>query len=600
MVCVRRRSAVRGNRIYISRIQKRMFLLAFATAFTAAFTQTIAVLVDNVIVCTFYGETEIAAVILAGPFFYLLEIPAAGLAAGLQTVCAKDLGSGAVDRVNRQFNQLFFLSAIVLTFLTAASFLFVPKMAVLFGARGKTAALQPYAVNYLYGLSFEILPYVLFCIMTPIVIMDNGGKLISIASICGCITDIVFDLLSVRFGWGLFGIGLASSLSAAVYFLAAMLHFLKRNRVIRLRPVRIRLRELKEIFISAAPKAAFSLANALRSAFLITLVAVTGGVVGTCVLSIHEAVTYTISILATGVAGAVGILTGICCGEKNGEELEGIGILAHRWTLFLSGGTAIVLAVCARPLSAALTESGAAEELLVFALHCVIIMVPFSILANARISYLQAVGKIRAAQRMAIASNLLFPLVMASLLAVPFGIRGIFMAFPAAQVMTLAASLLAHIIKTGKGFPSGADYLEVDDSFNAAPGDVISYPVETVEDCALASEQTVLFCRGHKLDARKGAMAGLCVEELTTNAAEHGRRPGQDIRTADIRIVIDAGDVIIRARDNGSPFNLLDFAGRLEAEEKEQNNTGLKILLHTAKSVSYYRTYGINTTIIKV
>jgi len=74
------------NGIYISRIQRRMFLLAFATAFAAAFTQTLAVLIDNVIVCTFYGETEVAAVSLAGPFFYLLEIPAAGLAAGIQTV----------------------------------------------------------------------------------------------------------------------------------------------------------------------------------------------------------------------------------------------------------------------------------------------------------------------------------------------------------------------------------------------------------------------------------------------------------------------------------------------------------------------------------
>ena len=53
-----------GHRIYISKIQKRMFLLAFATAFAAAFTQTLAVLIDKVIVCAFYGETEIAAVAL--------------------------------------------------------------------------------------------------------------------------------------------------------------------------------------------------------------------------------------------------------------------------------------------------------------------------------------------------------------------------------------------------------------------------------------------------------------------------------------------------------------------------------------------------------
>ena len=104
--------------IYISRIQRRMFFLSFVTAFAAVFTQTLAVLIDNVIVCTFYGETEIAAVALAGPFFYLLEIPAAGLAMGIQTVCARDLGAGRIDKVSRQFTQIFFFSAAVLAVLT--------------------------------------------------------------------------------------------------------------------------------------------------------------------------------------------------------------------------------------------------------------------------------------------------------------------------------------------------------------------------------------------------------------------------------------------------------------------------------------------------
>ena len=100
-----------------------MFLLAFATAFAAAFTQTLAVLIDKVIVCAFYGETEIAAVALAGPFFYLLEMPAAGLAAGVQTICAKELGAGQIERMNRKFNQIFYFSAIVLAALTVLSFI---------------------------------------------------------------------------------------------------------------------------------------------------------------------------------------------------------------------------------------------------------------------------------------------------------------------------------------------------------------------------------------------------------------------------------------------------------------------------------------------
>jgi len=587
------------HRIHISKIQKRMFFLSFVTAFIAVFTMTLAFLIDNVIVCAFYGEAEIAAISLANPFFFLLEIPAAGLAAGLQTVCARDLGAGKIDKVDRQFNQIFFFAAALLTLLTVLSFLSVPRMAVLFGGRGRTAALQPLAAQYLYGLSFEIVPYVLFCIMTPVVILDNGNKLISIASVCGCVTDIVLDLLSVRFGWGLFGIGLASSASALVYFMVSMMHFLSHDKVIRLHFVMIRFRELKEIFLSSAPKAFLSLADTFRSLLFLSLVSFTGGMAGTFVYSLHGTVSYTVLIIAEGVAGAVGMMTGICCGEKNGEDLAGVGVLAHRYNLILSVCSIAILAVSAYPLCTALTENNESAELLMFALICIMFTVPLTIMIHCRISYLQAVGLIREAQWMGISSNLTVLTMSACLLALRFGVRGVFMAFPVSQIAILIFSWLLHWKRTGKILPAVSDYLEVDDSFYPKPGDVISYPVATMEDCALAGEQVTLFCKGHRTDEKKGFLAGLCVEELTTNVIEHGIKPGQSINMADIRVVIDGEDVIIRTRDGGSAFNLKRFADRLEKETPE-SGTGIRILLNSAKNISYYRTYGMNTTIIRV
>lgn len=589
-----------NKRIYISKIQQRMFFLSFATAFIAAFTQTLAVLIDNIIVCAFYGETEIAAVTVAGPFFYILEIPAAGLAVGIQTVCAKDIGAGQVDKVNRLFNQLFFFIGAVMLVLTVLSFLFTPQMAVMFGARGNTAVLLPLAEQYIYGLSFEIVPYVLFCIMTPVVILDDGGRLVSIASAGGCITDIVLDLLSVRFGWGLFGIGVASSASAAVYFLITMLHFVSQEKVIKLHFVRMRFSELKDVFIASAPKAVLSLADTLRSVLFISLVSITGGVVGACVLSINGTIAYTVMIIAKGIAGAVGIMTGICWGEKNGDDLEGNGVLAHRYTLVAVICVDTVLLVCARPLSYALTESDASAELLRFAIYLICLGAPFSILVQARISYLQAIEHVREAQWMGIASNLVILTVAALLYLVPFGVRGVFMAFSTAPILTLLVSLVIHSKRSGKVFPAVDDYLELDDSFYTKPGDVISYPLESIEDCALASEQVVLFCRGHKIEDRKCFIAGVCFEELTTNSIEHGIKNSKGIKTADIRVVIDSGDVIIRLRDGGRAFNLKNFAERMERDDNLESGIGIKIIMNSVKNVSYYRTYGMNTTIIKI
>ena len=577
-----------------------MFFRAFVMAFAAAFMQTFAVLIDNVVVCTFLGETEIAAVALASPFFYALEIPAAGLAAGLQVVCAKDLGAGKIELVEQKFNQLFFLAIGVLSVLTIIVFCCVPQLTVLFGARGNTAALQPFAAQYLYGLSFEIIPYVLFCILTPVVLLDNGGKFISIASACGCAADILLDLLSVRFGWGLLGIGIATSASAVVYFLITMLHFLDKNRVIRLHFVRAQLGDLKEVFIDSAPKAFRALADMLRSLLFIFLVSATGGVVGTCVLSIHGTIAYAITILASGVAGAVGIMAGICFGERNIDELEGTSVLAHRYDVVLSACAIAVLAVCLRPLSAALTDTNDAEVLLQFAILCVIIQIPFSILVSARISYLAAVEQVKEAQWMGTTAELILPSAAACLLAIPFGVRGIFLAFPTSGILTLVLSWLLHVRQTGRFLPPEKSYLKVDDSFEVLPGDVIAYPIRTLEECALASEQVILFCRGHRISDAKGRQAGLCVEELTTNVIEHGRGARHTDLTIDIRIVIDQGDIIIRSRDNGRPFNLKTYADLLAAGDHSKAGPGIRILLNSAKNISHYRTYGMNTTILRI
>lgn len=602
---------MRGNRVYISSIQKRMFFLAFATAFVAAFTQTLAVLVDNIIVCAFYGEQEIAAVALAGPFFYLLEIPAAGLAAGIQTVCAKEIGAGQIDKANRQFNQMFFLSAVVLVGLTVLAFLFVDQIAVLCGARGETAVLKPLAAEFLSGLSFEIVPYVLFCIMTPIVLLDNGGKLVTIASVCGCATDVALDLCSVFFGWGLFGIGLASSLSAVVYFLITGIHFLDRSAVIKLYYARVCIRELKEIFIFSLPKALLSLSNVFRTLLLITLVSTTGGVIGTCVLSIHETVSYFVIIIARGVAGAVGIMSAIYYGEKNGEDLEGVNVLAQRYGWILSAVVMAALAACAVPLARLLMESDASEDLLLFAFGCIIAMTPFMLMVQVRISYLQAVGMIKEAQFMGLCSDLIVLGAVACLLVLPAGVHGVFIAFPVTQIIILAISWGAHCKRAKKWLPPGRDYLEVEDSFFVQPGDVISYPIRTVRECILTRDQIMLFCRGHKLDEKKGYIAGLCAEELAMNALEaleamEGSRMGErtgDLRVAepvDIRVVIDEGDVIVRVRNAGPAFNPESFGEYATDGEHSEKSARIRILANAPKNVSYYRTYGMSTTIVTV
>ena len=58
--------------------------------------------------------------------------------------------------------------------------------------------------------------------------------------------------------------------------------------------------------------------------------------------------------------------------------------------------------------------------------------------------------------------------------------------------------------------------------------------------------------------------------------------------------------MILRVRDSGPAFNLKRFEERLEIKKPGAAGNGLRLLLGSAGSVAYYRTYGMNTTIIRV
>ena len=589
-----------AKKIYISSIQKRMFFLAFVTAFAAAFSQTLAAVIDEMIVCAFYGEQEIAAVSLTVPFFNLLEIPAAGLAAGIQAICARDIGAGKIRSANRKFNQIFFLSAAVSAIATLICFTCMNQLTYLFGARGTAADLHPLASSYLYGLSYEIIPYVLFCIMAPAVILDNGAKRVTVASILGCAADIILDLLSVHFGWGLFGFGFATSVSALVFFLITVTHFLKPDRVFRLSIGRIRFSEMKEVFVSSGPKAFFALADTIRSLIFISLATITGGVTSVFVQSIQSTVAYVLIMIANGIAGALSVATGICHGEKNGDDLEGFVLLAVRYIAVLSACSMAVLALCAGPLISVLCESEASASLMKFSFGCLFVTTPAALLLHVRISYLQALGKVKTSRNLAIATNLVVLSAAALILSLLFGVYGVFAAFPVSKFLILIYIWLIHSARTKKVKPSLSDFIEADESFFAEPGDIISYPLESKEDCALLSEQIMMFCHGHKLDERKGYLAGLCAEEMSARVFEQEMNSSDTPQNADIRVVIDEGDVIIRLRDSGSPFNLKQFEDRLEKEKDPETETGIRILIASAKQISYYRSFGMNTTIITI
>ncbi len=586
---------------YVSSLQRKMFALAFLTSAFTEFTQIIALTVDSVIVCRFLGEKEIAAVGISGPFFFLVGILASCLSSGLQTICSQELGRGHLEDVSQRFSETVLWATVCLSALTAVVFLTVPQIAFLFGARGKGADLHALTCQYLYGLGFEMVPFVLMSVLTSVVVLDNGSSAVMLSSILGCVINIGFDILSVRCRWGLFGIGLSSSISVVVSLLILLLHFCRKDRSIRFRLVRIRWKGIREVLRLGLPKAIHSMAGMLRAWLLNALVIHLGGSVAMSVLTINGTIMDFVEILPVGFAGAVSVLSGISYGEMNGEEMEGVGILAHRYILFFSALMMGLLISLNSPIARFfLSPVSSGYPLLQFVIFCIAANIVANSLICSRVSYLQAKADAKNAQHLEAAGNMILLVGFALGLSSIFGIKGVFLAFPVSKLVCLLLVYIYNARRAGKLIPTVQEYMGLAPNFYSSARDVISYPIKTTEECVLASEQVGLFCCGHKFDKRSAYLAAVCVEEIATNVLQHGGKNDKELPLAEIRVTIVENQLIFRIRDNGKSFQLSTMAKLLADEKDPAASLGLKIVCAAADDISYYRIYGMNTTIIRI
>ncbi|MCR5165970.1 MAG: hypothetical protein K6C13_01945 [Oscillospiraceae bacterium] len=433
------------NKRAVSGLLRKKFRTAFITAAFIEFIQIVALTIDSGIVCMLLGKNELAAVGIASPFFFLCGIPAVCLSAGLQTLCSQELGKGDTEKANKYFSATVIFSVIMVSVLTAALFIAAPHLAFLFGARGNAAGLLELFTVYLKNLAFDAAPFIMLSVLTPVLVLDNDSRTVLASSIAGGITNIAFDILSTKMGWGLCGIGLASAASASVSLLIALTHFLRKDNVIKSRPSEADLRSITEVIRCGLPNAIHSGSGFVRSLVLNSLVVAVGGCAGMSVLTIHSNIIDFADIIAVGIAGAVGVMSGIAFGEMNGEEMEDIGTLAVRYICTVSAvGLSVFLMFSSK--AAAFIAGGQTDirPLLMFALICIGSEIFFNAVIYYRVSYLQAVNENKNAQNLEASANLVFLLMFAFLFSVMFGAYGVFAAFPVSKAAAMAVIYLIY------------------------------------------------------------------------------------------------------------------------------------------------------------
>ncbi len=109
-----------------------------------------------------------------------------------------------------------------------------------------------------------------------------------------------------------------------------------------------------------------------------------------------------------------------------------------------------------------------------------------------------------------------------------------------------------------------------------------------------------LFCDENGIDRRRANAIALCIEELGTNIINYGFTDGKE-NSIDIRILVKDNDLILRIRDDGRPFNLVERYHMVSAQQEDvTKNIGIRMVMKMSTDVQYLNTMSTNNLIIRM
>lgn len=112
-------------------------------------------------------------------------------------------------------------------------------------------------------------------------------------------------------------------------------------------------------------------------------------------------------------------------------------------------------------------------------------------------------------------------------------------------------------------------------------------------------EKLFTFCEENGITERDGKILGLALEEIAANIVQYGYRPDQK-NYMDISFTIQDDKYILRIRDDGIPFNPLEYQPGTKEQEEKVTVGGIGLLRKIMSDFQYMRVLNMNNTVAEL
>lgn len=565
----------------------------------SALTVSLCLLIDSILIGRFLGVQAIAAYGLANPILLVIGAIGSMLAAGVQVACSKSLGSGSKEETDKGYSSAIGLTLGISLVFTLLVLIFRSPLATLMGA-GSEGELYDHTRDYLAGFIIGAPGCMGALVLVPFLQMAGKSKLLILAVLGMTAADVGFDLLNVLvFDGGMFGMGLASSLSYYVAMAIALCYFLSRKCAFRFSFQSITAKKIRELFVGGIP-AVFTMASSVIFVFILNqlLLSVGGSKEGSeavAAFSVLMTIGNASNCISTGIGGVSLTLSGILYNEEDQTGLRSLLKLLVKYGIMLGASIGVLLAVSAPVLVRVfIPEANMAQRMAIQGVRLFALGLIPCCMVNALKNLYQATERVRLTEIISVMEGVALPALAAFLFSRWMGVSGAWLYFAAGECLSLLCTALYVWKKSGAVSLGVEPFLLLREGFGVKKENLLEMDIHSLQEVEKAAQEAAAFCMRHGQSEKMANHIALCLEEMASNTVIHGFDPQRENHLS-VRVQHKGDRWVLRFRDDCRAFDPVSYV-----PAGEQEGLGIRLVTAMADDIRYTYSLNLNNLTIKL
>lgn len=393
-------------------------------------------IVDTIFVGQWIGVLAIAAITVVLPIVFLISSIGMGIGIGGSSIISRALGANKPEKAFLTFgNQISLTVILALLFVILGTIFSVPILN-LFGAKG---LILPIASEYFSVVIYGV-PFLAFAMMgNPTIRAEGKPKFAMYAMMIPAVLNVVLDVVFIKlFNWGMWGAGLATSISFASCGLYILYFFLSSKSELKIIPKNFKLdfKIVDEIIklggVSIVRQGAISILMIVLNYSLFTY----GGEISISIFGIINRVMMFSLSPVLGVSQGFLPVVGFNIGAKNNSRVKETIKKAIWFGSILGTIIFIGIVIFKEEIIWVFTNDSTLLAETPNAMLIVFLVTPIVTMQLIGSAYFQAAGKAMPALFLTLLKQGIFLIPLAYILPKYYGINGIWWSFPIADVLS--------------------------------------------------------------------------------------------------------------------------------------------------------------------